>query len=138
MGFNMSANGINNKNKIFSNLLTKVYDENIIRTMIVSLSRKGAVTTKREMININKFDKRNNTVSKKLDNCIMINLDDAIDYLEKQLESGKGIFFFETRQNWLNILRFTKANINKLYTLHNDPNNGRSILDELLSEKDKF
>lgn len=125
-----------NGNKIFSNLLTKVFSENLIRSMIVSLSRKGEVSVKREMLDINKLDKKKNIFIKKTDSCITLNLDDSIRYLENQLKKDETIFN-ETRKEWLKILFFTQKNIKKLYELHEEPSNEK-ILNELLKEKEKI
>jgi len=121
------------KNIIFSNLLTRVFSEDIIRNMIVSLSRKGEIKVKREMLKINKFDVRSGTYIKKFDSCITVNIDEAITYLEKKSCEKK---FTDARKKWLQVLLFTKSNIDMLHVLHDEPNN-QEILDSIIALKQK-
>jgi hypothetical protein len=120
------------KNVIFSNLLTRVFEENIIRNMIVSLSRKGEIKVKREMIQINKFDIRSGMYIKKFDSCITLDIDEAIKYLEQNCRDKK---FTDSRNKWLQVLFFTKSNIDMLHILHNEPNN-QEILNRVIKQLD--
>ncbi|KAB7891338.1 hypothetical protein [Poseidonibacter ostreae] len=129
---------ISKNNKIYSNLISKVFDEEVVRGMIISLSRKGGIESKREMVSINKLDKKTNIINKKFDSCVMLNIDESIDYLQKQLDSKKGMSFYEARTRWLKILKFTKKNIEKLQSVHEEPNEKKDLLEELIREKEKI
>jgi len=122
------------KHNIFSNLLTRVFnDSKKIRGMISCLSRNEDIKTSTSMIYINKFNKSKNVYDKKIDSCKLVNLKDAIKYLEKEQEQ-ENPKHQETRKTWLKILLFIDENIELLHELHKNPNEDK-ILKELEEKK---
>lgn len=121
--------------KIFSNLLTRVFSDKKIRGMISCLSRNKDIKNYTTMIYINKYNKKKDTYNKKIDSCKVINLEDAIKYLKKEQEQETQKHQ-KTRQTWLKILLFVSENIELLKELHENPTK-TNILDELKEEKKK-
>lgn len=84
------------------------------------------------MIQINKFDIRSGMYIKKFDSCITLDIDEAIKYLEQNCRDKK---FTDSRNKWLQVLFFTKSNIDMLHILHNEPNN-QEILNRVIKQLD--
>ena len=91
------------EHKIFSNLLTRVFDSKKIRGMISCLSRNEKIKTTTSMIYINKYNKATDSFDKKIDSCNIVSLKDAIEYLQKEQEQETPKHQ-KTRQTWLKIL----------------------------------
>ncbi len=125
------------EHKIFSNLITRVIsDTTKIRGMISCLGRNDKIKTTTTMLYINKLNKTSNEYQKKLESCKVINLKDALEYLEKE-EKENSPLHQKTRRTWLKMLRFINENIELLNKLHKDPN-GKDILDKIIEEKTKI
>ncbi len=121
------------EHKIFSNLLTRVFDSKKIRGMISCLSRNEKIKTTTSMIYINKYNKATDSFDKKIDSCNIISLKDAIEYLQKEQEQETPKHQ-KTRQTWLKILLYIQENIDLLKELHENPTK-TEILEELEQKK---
>ena len=121
------------EHKIFSNLLTRVFDSKKIRGMISCLSRNEKIKTTTRMIYINKYNKATDSFDKKIDSCNIVSLKDAIEYLQKEQEQETPKHQ-KTRQTWLKILLYIQENIDLLKELHENPTK-TEILEELEQKK---
>ncbi len=121
------------EHKIFSNLLTRVFDSKKIRGMISCLSRNEKIKTTTSMIYINKYNKATDSFDKKIDSCNIVSLKDAIEYLQKEQEQETPKHQ-KTRQTWLKILLYIQENIDLLKELHENPTK-TEILEELEQKK---
>ena len=104
--------------------------------MISCLGRNDKIKTTTTMLYINKLNKTSNEYQKKLESCKVINLKDALEYLERE-EKENSPLHQKTRRTWLKMLRFIDENIELLNKLHKNPNQ-KDILDKIIEEKTKL
>lgn len=112
---------------IFSSFLSRVFNENDVRGMLLSLSRRD-IKGKKATIKINNFSYKTNSYTKKINCCILLSLRSSIEQIINELRASNQNHFY-TRMKWFNILMFVERNFLDFVDSYRNPQNKRLVND---------
>ena len=102
--------------KVSANMLNKDYEPLKVRALMLSLHNNPNITSEKKWTNIKRRISKDKVISK-LQECIFLDIDEAIDYLSQKIRK-KQDNYTSIRKEWLKMLKFAKKNHKKLTELY--------------------